>query len=58
MSLEEGSLQVPGRGTILQLVVVQSVVFVSEWVMSRRAVGGGKRRCLIDVRAVAKMMLE
>jgi len=51
------SLGVPGRGTGMQLVVVQFVPLEIEWVMSRGAVGGGKRRCLVDVRAAAEMMM-
>jgi len=43
MSPEEGSLGVPECGTVLQRVENQSVMYVSEWVMSRRAVGGGSR---------------
>jgi len=56
MSLEEGSLGVPGRDTNIQMVVCQSVMFVSEWVMSQEAVGRGRRRCLVDVRAAVEML--
>jgi len=55
ISLEEGSLGVPGCGTGILMGVSPSVMYASEWVMSRRAVGRGRRRCLFDVGAAVKM---
>jgi len=58
MSLEEGSLGVLGWGTGIQVAGCQSVMFVSEWVMSREAVGRGRRRRLVDVGAAAEMLQD